>query len=699
MSMFGGIPVESSAPPSAGGSMFGGIPLDKPQPPQTDPGLGRTALDQSLQGASFGFADEATDALGALGARAVTAYKNNAPKLLGGDPGAYDGESLAGTMQDARAASKSRMQQEWQQHPVASIASNIAGGLATGKIMGATNAGEAIGSSIGSGGLPARIAKGAAAGAASGGLYGAGSADNGNRLEGAKQGAKYGAAFGAAAPALGAVASNVADGAKTAWKGIGARGTEALQEAASAQKQSGGELYNKMREVGALLNKDSTDSLVSSIDSAVSSKQFIPELNPKTLAIVNHIKKAAEGGELGLDELDQYRRLLGRVGGSEDGVSASAAKKAIDSVVNSLDNKGLVNGGEEAVSLLKQGRAQYHMASKFEDITDILAKADGDPNKIKSGLTRFVNNKDNIAGFTADEVEALKNAAKGTITEKLLKMGGKFGIDLGSSFTMGNTIGPVIGGAINPAIPVAGTAARQAQKYLARGKAEQLLNVIQNGGKAAQGTGAAPASAMPSMMGGQAGGKIGAPQAMPQGMSMPPTNLPDVQLPQLGLPPQVNAQPQSAPQQMGNALLDRISQAESGGNPNAQASTSSASGEYQFTDPTWKSMVAKHPEAGMTVGDKSNPNAQKKMAALLLQDNTQSLQSSLGRQPSDGELYIAHFLGAPKAAKLINHADDGVSAASMFPKAAAANKKIFYHNGQPLTTGQVYAKLLSKVEG
>jgi len=70
--------------------------------------------------------------------------------------------------------------------------------------------------------------------------------------------------------------------------------------------------------------------------------------------------------------------------------------------------------------------------------------------------------------------------------------------------------------------------------------------------------------------------------------------------------------------------------------------------------------------------------------------------ASIGRQPSNGELYIAHFLGADGASKLINGAaaQPNASAAAMFPSAAAANHSIFYDpSGRARSISDVYAKL------
>lgn len=431
-----------------------------------NPSYGRTAVDYGLRGATFGLGNTIANALGADYAAIKT------------------GRPVGELYNEATANQKQRMSAELQQNPKTAIGSELTGGLVTGVAGAGTKAGAAIADSLGSGNIAARVAKGALAGAASGGLYGAGTADQGKMLEGAKEGATSGAVLGAALPVAGAALGSVAGGIGIAAKGALARSPEAVQDVASAAKSGAGALYNKMRDVGAVLNSDSTDGLLSDITSEVGKNKFIPALNPKTTGIIDHLAETIKNnnGQIGFDELDQYRRLLGRVGGSEDGVSAGAAKRAIDNVVTSLDNKGLVNGGEEAVSLLKQGRAAYAQASKFEDVADILTKADGDPNKIKSGLTRFLNNTDNTAGWNYEELSTLRDAARSGIGEKLLKMGGKFGIDLGSSLNAGNTVLPILSGSLSGGVaPALGTVARQLQKYMARGKAEQLLQTLQSG--------------------------------------------------------------------------------------------------------------------------------------------------------------------------------------------------------------------------
>jgi hypothetical protein len=143
------------------------------------------------------------------------------------------------------------------------------------------------------------------------------------------------------------------------------------------------------------------------------------------------------------------------------------------------------------------------------------------------------------------------------------------------------------------------------------------------------------------------------------------------------------------------SFLDRVAMAESSGNPNARATTSSASGLYQFTDPTWRGMVKNYgAQTGITEADKNNPDKQKIMADLLTKENTQAYNNA-GIQPDETDLYLAHFLGGPSAVKARKNLD--AVGADLLPQAAQANKNIFYKNGQPRTVGEIRSLLGSKI--
>jgi hypothetical protein len=147
-----------------------------------------------------------------------------------------------------------------------------------------------------------------------------------------------------------------------------------------------------------------------------------------------------------------------------------------------------------------------------------------------------------------------------------------------------------------------------------------------------------------------------------------------------------------------SSYLNRVQQTESGGNPNAQNPSSSASGLYQFTDPTWNSMVKKYgARTGITSDMKNNPQAQQVFAELLTQENAQALRQTLGREPSEGELYLAHFAGAGGAKRLLKIKNKDAPAANILPKAAQANKSVFYDGKRKRSVNEVINIITRKV--
>jgi hypothetical protein len=164
---------------------------------------------------------------------------------------------------------------------------------------------------------------------------------------------------------------------------------------------------------------------------------------------------------------------------------------------------------------------------------------------------------------------------------------------------------------------------------------------------------------------------------------------------------------------------------ESNFNPTASASTSSARGLFQFIDQTWLGTVK---EAGSQLGYgnyagaitssssgtysvsdpaartailklRDDPAASSAMAGVLTQSNSFRLTGKIGRRPTDGELYMAHFMGVGGAAKLIANAEDNpqASGARLFPNAAAANRSIFYERGgRARSVSEVYSVLTQR---
>ncbi|MFM5954927.1 MAG: lytic transglycosylase domain-containing protein [Novosphingobium sp.] len=164
-------------------------------------------------------------------------------------------------------------------------------------------------------------------------------------------------------------------------------------------------------------------------------------------------------------------------------------------------------------------------------------------------------------------------------------------------------------------------------------------------------------------------------------------------------------------------------QIESSLDPQARAASSSAAGLYQFTKGTWLNTLDRHgaqhgygwADAAIEGGKvrdpalrqqvlalRYDPDAAALMAAELASDNAAALTGVLGREPDPAELYLAHFLGAEGAGRFLTAlaADPAQSAAGLLPKAAAANRAIFFDpGGAPRSLGDVMALVRGKMAG
>ncbi len=172
-------------------------------------------------------------------------------------------------------------------------------------------------------------------------------------------------------------------------------------------------------------------------------------------------------------------------------------------------------------------------------------------------------------------------------------------------------------------------------------------------------------------------------------------------------------------------LMNKAGQ-ESGLDPNAKASSSSATGLFQFTSQTWLQMVKAHGaqfglgqyadqiEINNGVANVSDPTTKKailalrkdptvsaEMAGALDQDNLSSLKKSVGGKVGATELYLAHFLGAGGASDFLKtmKSSPNASAAEILPDAADANPSVFYSaDGEPRSLSQIYQHFAQKFD-
>jgi len=194
-------------------------------------------------------------------------------------------------------------------------------------------------------------------------------------------------------------------------------------------------------------------------------------------------------------------------------------------------------------------------------------------------------------------------------------------------------------------------------------------------------------------------------------MQTPNADIPTVQTAPTSVGGRVVSGIREAAESIGVSFDYLLAQAtqESGLDPHARNTRSTAAGLFQFTAPTWLEMVMRHgadhglgdqaaaitktADGHLDVKDKAarkaildlrkDPKLSSIMAAEYAKDNAKVLEGRLGRPATASDLYLAHFLGAGGAARVLEGMEDNPrhSAQRLLPEAARANPEVFHEPG------------------
>ena len=166
---------------------------------------------------------------------------------------------------------------------------------------------------------------------------------------------------------------------------------------------------------------------------------------------------------------------------------------------------------------------------------------------------------------------------------------------------------------------------------------------------------------------------------------------------------------------------------ESNLDPNSTISTSTATGLFQFLDQTWLGVmktagrafgfgqyadaISQTSSGRYVVEDtalrdemmklRKDPAANAVMGGVITQQNAAVLANRIGRKPTEGELYVAHFFGPHAAARVIHLAasEPNTDAVALFPEAARANRSVFYdRQGNARTIAGVRDELVRRYQ-
>lgn len=133
---------------------------------------------------------------------------------------------------------------------------------------------------------------------------------------------------------------------------------------------------------------------------------------------------------------------------------------------------------------------------------------------------------------------------------------------------------------------------------------------------------------------------------------------------------------------LSTGFYNRLIQNESGGDSKARAQTSSATGIAQFTEGTWLGLFDKvfpalaNYDRAAKLALRTNDEMSRKMLERLTQENQQTLARS-GIPANDTTLYLAHFLGAGDAVKVLLANPNELAENIVKRESVEANRSVF----------------------
>jgi Transglycosylase SLT domain len=178
------------------------------------------------------------------------------------------------------------------------------------------------------------------------------------------------------------------------------------------------------------------------------------------------------------------------------------------------------------------------------------------------------------------------------------------------------------------------------------------------------------------------------------------------------------------------AYMMALADKESSFIPDIKARTSSAEGLFQFIESTWlevmrrfgpkhgyaaeaeaiqlvrgKPVVADTGQREAILALRRDPYLSALMAGEMINTHRETLAGKVARDPSFGELYMAHFLGLRGASRFVALLGEtpGISAPGSFPMAARANRTLFFASGreaaEPRFRALTVADVFRRIDG
>ena len=276
--------------------------------------------------------------------------------------------------------------------------------------------------------------------------------------------------------------------------------------------------YRQAAEAGVVVNKDSLNSFVNSVESELGKMGYRAKLHPDIRTVLQEIKRDAKADQT-LDNLETLRRVIKAPAANFSNPDQQRIAKQLvnkfDNYVENLGGKDILAGDSaEAISSLKEARNLYARNKKSDVIEELIQKAElsssqysqsGKENAIRVQFRQLAKNKTKMAQFTKDEQEQIRKIVKGDTLQNTLRFIGKF-----SPTGVVSSLPTAGAAALNPlaglAVPLVSFPARAAAERMGMANIDALTQMIRLGRPAeVVRPGLAPTTAMRGLLSSQYG--------------------------------------------------------------------------------------------------------------------------------------------------------------------------------------------------
>lgn len=253
------------------------------------------------------------------------------------------------------------------------------------------------------------------------------------------------------------------------------------------------QLFDVAKNAGIEINPKDFSSNMKQIAKSLEDIGYDPELHPDIATVIKRLTDPNVPKDF--NKIKALRTMIGDLQNADTKLKRSIAtnlKEDLDSYLSTIPDSSVTSGSKEGLKAWKEARDVYSRMSKAEIFDEMLENAQldkskftmsGVENSLAQQLRQLAKNNKKMRLFTDEEQEAIKQAAKGSTLQNLLKFYGRFS-------PTGPVSGIFAGGALyaNPAIAIpfeiGAVGARMGATKMRKSDVEKLAALMRAGKKA-----------------------------------------------------------------------------------------------------------------------------------------------------------------------------------------------------------------------